>query len=314
MTRCGIVLAAGDGTRLQPFIQRWRGDALPKQYVNFLGLRSMLEQTWQRAELLIAPERLVTVVGQHHLSFHAVLGQLARRPAGTVVVQPQNRETGPGLLLPLVHLAARHPDAVAAIFPSDHYIAEETLFMGHVELAFRAVERDPDRVVILGIEPQAPESDYGYILPAPDETAPYGCIKRVARFVEKPRPDEAEELIRAGALWNSFVIVARPRRLLELVHQAAPALYDAFEWISLAIGTPHEAAIIDEIYRTLPAVNFSRAVLQRLQDYESSRLSVLPMRGVTWNDWGSEARVTADLQRLGHAGRVERPAAIMARA
>jgi len=64
--RCGIVLAAGDGQRLRSFIQRLRDDSLPKQFVRFIGTRSMLEHTFHRAEKLIKTERLFTVVNRYH--------------------------------------------------------------------------------------------------------------------------------------------------------------------------------------------------------------------------------------------------------
>ncbi|MEW6324559.1 MAG: sugar phosphate nucleotidyltransferase [Nitrospirota bacterium] len=300
MTRCGIVLAAGDGTRLQPFIQRWRGDALPKQYVNFLGPYSMLEHTFRRAELLIPPERLFTVVGRAHLSFRDAARQLARRPPGTVIVQPQNKETGPGLLLPLAHIAARHPESVAVVLPSDHFIAEERLFMGYVDLACRAVERDPRRLVLLGVEPHAPEPDYGYIIPGRRATDG-ACIKRVARFVEKPPPAQAQELIRQGALWNTFVMVVQPQSLMELVRWTAPALFAAFHRIRGAIGAPHEQALVEEAYQTLPPVNFSEEVLGRTASNDPLQISVIPARAVSWNDWGSEQRLRADLHRHGHS-------------
>ncbi len=143
LVRCGIVLAAGEGKRLQPFVQRLRGDYLPKQYVRFIGTRSMLEHTFQRAEKVISPQHIFTVVSQGHLVYPEVRRQILSRPPDTVVVQPMNKETGPGVLLPLMHVFKRFPDATVAIFPSDHFISEEELFMSHVELAFRVVERYP---------------------------------------------------------------------------------------------------------------------------------------------------------------------------
>src|SRR4029434_7442218 len=64
--RCGIVLAAGDGVRLQPLVQRLHGKPLPKQYFSFVGTRSMLEHTHSRAERLIPAGRLFTVVARDH--------------------------------------------------------------------------------------------------------------------------------------------------------------------------------------------------------------------------------------------------------
>lgn len=46
--------------------------------------------------------------------------------------------------------------------------------------------------------------------------------------------------MRAGALWNSFVIVAEPRALRGLVGQAVPALARAMAPVDARIGTPLE--------------------------------------------------------------------------
>ena len=50
---CGLVLAGGEGKRLQPFIRSLGKGTLPKQYINFIGTRSMLEHTLDRAERVI---------------------------------------------------------------------------------------------------------------------------------------------------------------------------------------------------------------------------------------------------------------------
>ncbi|MBI3812149.1 MAG: hypothetical protein HY283_08095, partial [Nitrospirae bacterium] len=71
---CGIILAAGEGKRLQPFIRQLRGKDLPKQFVNFIRTRSMLEHTFHRAEKLIPSDRLFTVVDRDHLK-HPEVGQ-----------------------------------------------------------------------------------------------------------------------------------------------------------------------------------------------------------------------------------------------
>jgi len=64
--RCGIILAGGEGERLRPFIRQLRGSVLPKQYVNLIGTRSMLEHTFSRVEKLIPPGQIFTVVSQNH--------------------------------------------------------------------------------------------------------------------------------------------------------------------------------------------------------------------------------------------------------
>ena len=303
LVRCGIVLAAGEGERLKPFVHRLRGDGLPKQYINFIGTRSMLEHTFSRVEILLPSERLFTVISQRHLRYPEVREQLSSRPGETIVVQPENKETGPGLLLPLMHVYKRHPESAVAVFPSDHFVIEEGLFMAHVDLAFRVVERHPSYVVLLGMEPEEPEPEYGYILPGNKvaRLAPLS-IHEVSRFVEKPPLHVACELIKQGGLWNALVMVFKVGTLLKLVRRAAPALYRSFKRIEEAIGAPLMEAVIKEVYQRMRPINFSRQVLEIVSAERPSHLLVLPVRGVHWCDWGSEQRIIRVLRKVGYLG------------
>jgi len=97
----GLVLAGGDGRRLEPYIKELKGQKLPKQFVNFIGRHSMVEQTFRRVERLIPADQILTVVSRQHLAYAEVRRQLADRAKETVILQPFNKETGPGILLPL---------------------------------------------------------------------------------------------------------------------------------------------------------------------------------------------------------------------
>jgi mannose-1-phosphate guanylyltransferase len=302
---CGIVLAGGDGKRLQPFIDRLGGGGLPKQYVKFIGSRSMLEHTFQRAEALISPHHLFTVGNREHLRFPEVKQQLSSRPHGNVIVQPENKETGPGLLLPLIHLYKRYPDSTVVVFPSDHFIEDAHLFMVHVERAFHAVERDPSGLVLLGMEPSGAEPEYGYILPGQRvESLHPSDVCEVSKFIEKPERSSASALILEGGLWNSMVMVFKAEMLLDLVRRTAPTLFRFFDRISRAVGTGAETDVAEEVYKQMRPVNFSQGLLEPLSLQRPSPLLVLPVRGVHWSDWGSEHRIMSVLQKTGHVGRL----------
>ena len=299
--RCGIILAAGDGTRLRPMIRRLRGDALPKQYVRFDGRSSMLEQSIERAATLIPEERLFTVVGRHHLDYRDAREQLDRC-GGSVVVQPMNKETAPGLLLPLMHLYKRYPEAVVAVFPSDHSISDDGLFMSYVNLAYHVVEQHPWLVVQLGVQPSGPEPEYGYILPGERITRnDFADVRAVVGFVEKPDAATAELLTLQGGVWNTMVMVFRAKTWLRLICDGLPELYDAFRRIYQAIGTPDEAQVIDEVYAMIRPVNLSAGFLSCIAATDPSPLAVLPVRGVTWSDWGSERRILDSIRQDGRA-------------
>ena len=127
-----IVLAAGEGARLRSWLEQQLGETLQKQYAKLLGPRSMLECTLDRVEKLIPRERIFTVVGRRHLGYPVVRAQLTSRAERTVISQPMNRDTGVGILLPLMHIVKRYPESLIAIFPSDHFIAEEDRFLTYV--------------------------------------------------------------------------------------------------------------------------------------------------------------------------------------
>jgi mannose-1-phosphate guanylyltransferase len=301
--RCGIILSGGNGERLRDVVYRRRADYLPKQYLNFIGTRSMLEHTLHRAETLMPAQKLLVVIAKEHLQFEDVRRQLAARPIKSVVVQPANKDTAPGLLLPLMHLYKRYRDAVVAVFPSDHFILEEKLFMRYVDGGFRIVESDGSRIVLLGMEPHEPDPDYGYIVPGERIKHPgLDAGRTVEMFVEKPSTEAAKKIIRTGALWNTLVLVARCNTLLQAIARAAPELYHAFEPIETAIGTADEQRVIEEVYEKLPKLNFSKNILEVLSLQYRQALVVLSVPGVTWSDWGTSNRLLNDLMRFDKPG------------
>lgn len=307
----GLVLAAGDGKRLQSYILNTHGVDLPKQYVTFVGRRSMLEHTFDRAEQLIAPKRILTIVGQHHLRHGEVRRQLAQRASENVIVQPDNKETGPGIFLPLLHLYKRSPEAIVVVFPSDHFILEEERFMDHVELAARAISHDPSSIALLAIEADVPEVEYGYIVPRsePNRISLWGT-RGAARFVEKPDTALARQIVKAGGLWNTMIMVFKVRTLLEMLQNLYPTIYRQFARIYDAIGTPAEMETVEAVYQMLEPMNFSKGFLEKVADVYPDTISVLPVLQVFWSDLGSPQRIVQVLELLGQKQPITQPSPV----
>jgi len=114
-------------------------------------------------------------------------------------------------------------------------------------------------------------------------------------FREKPSMQEAEQLMRSGALWNTFVFAVRAATLWTMVRQTVPELYGIFCGIRIMIGSQRGESFIEKAYERMPIVNFSHAVLTPCTD----RLRVLPVPGVGWSDWGSADRILDSALRLG---------------
>lgn len=312
---CALVLAGGEGKRLRPFVHLLRRDLLPKQYVNFIGRRSMLEHTLSRAEELVPASAVFTIVNTGHLVFPEVRRQLAGRHPGTVLVQPENKETAPGILFSLIHIAKRHPNSIVTILPSDHFVLEEEDLNGYLKYAHGLVERDPTRLVLLGVEPDHDETEYGYIVPGAKVKRTDHPVWQISSFVEKPDSRTAETLSRRGALWNTMMMVFHTGTMLATIKNLMPELFAAFEPLFHAVAMAEEKNVYAEIYRKLPLVNFSKDILEPLAQ-QTSRLLTLPVRDVLWSDWGSETRIMEVLRMTGRAmrlnGLLNRPAARVA--
>ncbi len=301
---CGLVLAGGEGKRLQPFIKSLGKGSLPKQYVNFLGTRSMLQHTWHRAEKLIPSQRVFTVITQSHLRHPEVRQQVSGRPKGTVIVQPENKETGPGLLLPLMHLYKRYPNSSVLILPSDHFIREEDRLMNHANLACLTVIRDPSRLILLGVKPDRDEPEYGYILPSKKPVSVGPNMSEISWFIEKPDYRTARQLIQCGGLWNTMIMAFQTRTLLHWVSRLAPILYRQFQQIYDAIGTPREEEVVRETYQRLTLNNFSKEFLEPMVKNYPSSLVALPVREILWSDWGTASRIIEVLDAIGKVPRL----------
>ncbi len=288
----GIVLAGGEGKRLQRFIRsRYHSDC-PKQYCAFTGTRSMLRHTIDRAERVVVPHRLLIIVNRPHLPY--AQEEFRDRPLGTIIIQPCNRETVAGILLPLLHIYHRDPAAVVCIFPSDHFILEEDRFIDYVKSA-ALVTGCHGLHVLLGADPDRPEAGYGWIEVGENIGLQQGEeLYRVRKFVEKPNIEVSEALYLKRCLWNTLVLVGRVETLLELFQELIPEVFGPFQRIRRALGSAREEEAVREVYARLPTENFSRAILQRSPQH----LGVLRMEGVYWSDWGEEERIQSDLARF----------------
>ena len=287
-----IVLAGGDGTRLRALTRTLTGDDRPKQFCRILGPETLLEQTRRRALMLVRPERLLTVVTRRHERFYTPL--LADAPRRSMIVQPENRGTATAIVLALLRLGGVAPADPVVVLPSDHYVSDDAAFMARVEGAFEAVLARPDLVVLLGIAPNRPEVEFGWIDPGALILGAWPWpLYRVARFWEKPRLAVAARLAQGGGLWNSFVIVAQPSTLGNLIRAAVPSLVEAFAPARARLGTPWEDEALRSVYARLPSADLSKHVLQR----HPANLAVLPVSGLSWNDLGDPARVLATRER-----------------
>ena len=286
-----LILAGGDGVRLRPLTMQVVGDGRPKQFCPLFNGETLLERTLRRVELLTRDDLQVVAVTRAHETYYR---DLARDLApGRLAVQPENRDTGPGILYPLLRIRHLAGDVPVAIFPSDHQVGDDRAFIDYIRRMVQVVRVQREVVALLGIEPSSPETEYGWIEPAQRPLAIDDDIFPILRFVEKPSASLARRLFTRRCLWNSLVMVGWVGTLLALVEAAAPELVRAFAPVDRALGSAKEWAVLERIYASLPPVNFSRRVLARVP----GALATIRARGLEWTDCGNPRRLIASLQR-----------------
>jgi mannose-1-phosphate guanylyltransferase len=288
-----IVLAGGEGTRLRSLTREVCGDERPKQYASLVGADSLLAQTLKRTQPLVPPERTVVVSQERHVPWLA--GEIRPDCRQKVLLQPENRDTAAGVLLPVYWIASQDPDATVAVFPSDHFVLEDGAFRAHVAEVVTFVERHPDRIVLLGARATEADPEYGWIEPGDAVgSTPAGPISTVARFREKPAPRAAAACLARGWLWNTFVFVARARTLMSVADVLLPELHRSLTAAASFFGTPRERWAIRQAYANLPRHNFSVRVLQAGLPF----LAVSTLPSLTWSDLGTPQRLFALLRAL----------------
>jgi mannose-1-phosphate guanylyltransferase len=205
-----------------------------------------------------------------------------------VLVQPTDRGTAAGILLPLHWVTRRDPGATVAVFPSDHFVSEPALFMAHVARIAAWVDEHPDRLVLLGAHAAGPEVEYGWIeLGRPLEWTDDRRIWEVRRFWEKPSVERARACLEAGCLWNTFVVVGKAATFLRAGREALPEVDERLARAESFLGTEEETWALQQAYALMPKANFSHAILEPCPPY----LAVAAIRGVVWSDLGTPRRV-----------------------
>jgi mannose-1-phosphate guanylyltransferase len=290
--RWAVILAGGDGKRLLTLTRKIAGDDRPKQFCAVMGTETLLQQTQRRISRLIPPQRTLLSLTRNHEPFYSE--QVKGIPPSRLLIQPRNRGTAPAILPSLLGVGEMDPDGVVVFFPSDHHFSDDEAFIGHIDSAYTAAASRTQGVILLGIPPESPEVEYGWIEPDLSENGLVShSLSPVKRFWEKPDQEFASQLMERGCLWNSFVMVGRVSAFLNLIRQALPDLVRSFESIRATSSTVSEVTALSELYSGISTSSFSHDVLSvRARD-----LTVLHATGLAWSDLGEPGRVRSVLDR-----------------
>ena len=274
-----LVLSGGAGTRLWPLSRRDR----PKQFLDLLGDRSLLQDTVDRVSEFVPRERVFVVAPPEHRAL--IHEQLPELPLDHLVVEPYPRGNAAAVGLAMAALAAFDPDAVVAVLPSDHVVADRGQFRKVLIAATAAAERG--QLVTLGITPERPDTGFGYIEAGErlDIDGPVE-VRAVKRFVEKPKRDAAERMVAAGGhFWNAGMFVWRVEEILRAYEKHLPKTAAVIAALRDAIGSPRYESVLAEVWEETDRTTVDYGIAEKAEN-----VAVVPA-DIGWQDVGSWARL-----------------------
>ena len=301
ITTCAVLLAGGRGTRFWPR-SRTR---TPKQLLDIVSSKSMLRETADRLAPLFTPNRLWVVTNDEQAA--GVQRELPRVPRKQILAEPVGRNTAAAIGLAAIHLAQEHGDALMAVLPADHHIADAAQYRKVVRAAMKMASR-PGNLVVLGIPPSGPETGFGYIERAGVATRVEGIpAYTVRRFTEKPNAARARKYVTSGRyLWNAGMFFWRVSAFLECLRKYLPQTWHALGELQQSIGTPEYTRALQRIYPRMENISVDYAIMEpatraramrgKPKERAAERVFVLPAK-IGWSDIGSWAAVYELLAR-----------------
>ena len=261
-----VILSGGSGKRLWPLTNEQRS----KQFIRCLkredGERESMLQRVYRQIREIYPEERITIAANE-----AQTGVIREQigDEADISAEPCGRDTFAAMALAAAYLHDSKGvgrDETAVVCPSDFY-GDPTFFLllDNLENEVRSGRCD---LALIGKNPEAVNTEYGYILPAGSE-----AISDVRAFIEKPDAGRAKEVIEQGALWNCGVFAFRIGFVLDKMQEIA--------------GCAEYARIL-EGFAGLPKISFDNAVVEKLCEggAAQSRIRVVRYTGA-WRDIGT---------------------------
>jgi mannose-1-phosphate guanylyltransferase len=242
----------------------------PKQFLPLLSRKSLLAETYERLKPIAKDVFVATTVQLAP----RVRKELRGLPAGHILAEPCRRNSGPAILAAARQFEEVGDDLTAAV-PSDQTVADAEAFRKALGSAARAA--DSASVVVLGVPPARPETDYGY-LEVREGVGGEGLD--VVRFIEKPESARAEDYVRAGHFWNAGIFVFRPSRLLAEARRTAPELAAGVAAYRDLARAGDEAGS-EKAYAALPSISIDYAVMEK-----ASHVRAVPLRA-GWSDVGT---------------------------
>lgn len=267
-------MAGGVGSRFWPVSTK----QFPKQFHDMLGQgQSLIQRTFDRINQFVPTENILIATNERYAEL--VLKQLPALSENQLLLEPAMRNTSPCILYSALKIYDQNPDAVMLVAPSDHWIDNEDEFARNIQTSFKASSEN-DILMTLGIQPNSPNTGYGYIQFENDSDE----IKKVKNFTEKPNLETAEKFLASGDyLWNAGIFVWSVKSIKSAFQNLLPEMFELFN-VENIYNSSEESSFIKENYPNAENISIDFGIMEK-----ADNVHVLPV-DFGWNDlgtWGS---------------------------
>ena len=277
-----VIMAGGVGSRFWPVSTT----QFPKQFHDMLGKGdSLLQRTFKRLSTLIPKENIL--IATNAIYKELVLEQLPECTEKQLLLEPAMRNTAPCILYAALKIQQKDPNAVMVVAPSDHWIDDEQEFINNIQTAFDACEKN-DILMTLGIQPNSPNTGYGYIKFENDDSE----IKKVINFTEKPDLKTATKFLESGDyVWNAGIFIWSVKSIVKAFESYLPEMNTLFCEGNKAYNTNLEDDFINNNYQKAENISIDYGIMQKAEN-----IYTLPVE-FGWNDLGTWSSLHEKLEK-----------------
>jgi mannose-1-phosphate guanylyltransferase len=256
-----VIMAGGAGTRFWPISRA----SYPKQFIDILGVgKTLLQQTFERFAQICPASNIFIVTSAEYKQ--TTLEQLPQIGENQVLLEPARRNTAPCIAYANFRIQQINPDAVIVVAPSDHLILNEPKFIDTIKQGLEFVEQN-EVLLTLGIEPNRPDTGYGYIQKETNAKLAKGNFTKVKTFTEKPNLELAKVFVESREFyWNAGIFAWSLKSIQTAFEHHLHDMYSSFNEKANLFNTPDEPLAINHIYPACQNISIDYGIMEKAKN------------------------------------------------
>ena len=263
-----VILCGGAGTRLWPNQKNHQA----KQFIDFGGW-TLMQKTLERVKNSIFDYPIISTNSKYLKQVRSALKKNKFKKY-KIVLEPAKKNTAPAILASALikDIPINQP---LMFFAADHLIEKSSILNKSINKNKHNL--NDKNLFIFGIKPTNPSSEYGYFL-----TKKVKSINKVTRFIEKPKPAKAKQVIKKKGYWNSGMFFLRKDSIINNFKKYQPKTYKS------CLASVNKAKYKNNTYYLNKSSfvksvekSFDYAILEKTKQINAIKLDI------PWSDLGS---------------------------